>query len=334
MIKKPGPTKRTPEAYFRHYVGLVRKALRIARRRKRRLFRGELIMRSKRANLLLCEILVENRGALVTRLGTTEASAILYFKEHHRQGECHFPDSLHTAMRTNSGFFPSSDALLSKFCRESLELFETIDVLGVRANAMERPFWGLESETFADVANIPKFVDIEDLMPMGRPYSWTRNLSGKKVLVVHPFETSIRSQYMRHELLFPDSDFLPEFELDVLRAEQTAGDNQGSSNFANWFESLESMKSDLQSREFDVALIGAGAYGMFLASECKRLGKTAIHIGGATQLLFGIYGRRWTEESSGSSQNIRPLINSHWVTALPEERPANERSVEGGGYWA
>lgn len=334
MSTTPGPINPTPHAYFRHYIGLARKALKIARRRKRRLFRGKFIMRSKRANLLVSEILVESRGALVTRLGTTEASAILYFKEHHREGECHFPDSLHTAMRTNSGFFPSSDALLSKFCRESLELFEIIDVLGVRANAMERPFWALESKTFADVADVPEFIDIEDLMPMGRPYSWTRQLSGKKVLVVHPFEASIRAQYVKRDLLFADSDFLPLFDLDVLRAEQTAGDNQGASNFESWFESLESMKSNLQSREFDVALIGAGAYGMFLAAECKRLGKTAIHIGGATQLLFGIYGRRWTEESSGSSQDIRPLINSHWVTALPEERPANERSVEGGGYWA
>jgi hypothetical protein len=312
----------------------VNKAVKFAKRRRRRSFGNKVIVGSKRANIILREILSEGRASMVSRLGTTEASAILHFKKNQTNGECSFPEKIHTAMRTNSGFFPDSDALLSRFCRESLEHLENIDVLGVRANAIERPFWNLESETFAGNKNSPHFVDIEDLLPMGRPYSWTKHLSGKRVLVIHPFETSIRTQFEKRESLFADREFLPSFQLDVLKAEQTAGDNQESTTFASWFDSLESMKRDLNEREFDVALIGAGAYGMFLASECKRLGKIAIHIGGATQLLFGIYGRRWTEERGGSSQDIRPLINSHWVTALPEEKPVNERSVEGGGYWA
>ena len=40
--------------------------------------------------------------------------------------------------------------------------------------------------------------------------------------------------------------------------------------------------------EFDVAIIGCGAYGLPLAVEAKRMGKQAIHMGGATQVLFGI----------------------------------------------
>ena len=327
------PSRPSLNAYIRHYVGLLKKGLAFAKKRKRRSFGNKVIVGSRRANHILTGILSEGRASMVSRLGTTEASAILHFKKNHIDGECNFPEKIHTAMRTNSGFFPDSDALLSRFCRESLEHLENIDILGVRANALERPFWNLESETFADIINSPQFVDIEDLLPMGRPYSWTKQLSGKRVLVVHPFETSIRTQFKKRELLFADPEFLPSFQLDVLKAEQTAGDNQESTTFASWFDSLESMKRDLKDRKFDVALIGAGAYGMFLASECKRLGKIAIHIGGATQLLFGIYGRRWTEERGGSSQDIRPLINSHWVTALPEEKPANERSVEGGGYW-
>lgn len=327
------PRRPSLNAYFRHYVGLLKKVMSFAKKRRRRSFGNKVIAGSKRANHILAEILSEGRASMVSRLGTTEASAILHFKNNHINGECKFPEQIRTAMRTNSGFFPDSDALLSRFCRESLEHLENIDVLGVRANAIERSFWDLESETFAGIINSPHFVDIEDLLPMGRSYSWTKKLSGKRVLVIHPFETSIRTQFKKRESLFADAEFLPSFQLDVLKAEQTAGDNQESTTFASWFDSLESMKRDLNERQFDVALIGAGAYGMFLASECKRLGKIAIHIGGATQLLFGIYGRRWTEERGGSSQDIRPLINSHWVTALPEEKPANERSVEGGGYW-
>ena len=48
--------------------------------------------------------------------------------------------------------------------------------------------------------------------------------------------------------------------------------------------------------EFDVAIIGCGAYGFPLANEIKKMGKVAIHLAGATQLMFGIVGKRWEEE--------------------------------------
>ena len=54
----------------------------------------------------------------------------------------------------------------------------------------------------------------------------------------------------------------------------------------------------------------------------KRLGKQAVHLGGATQLLFGIKGKRWGE-----------IGNEHWVSPLAEERPQGFEKIEGGCYW-
>ena len=48
--------------------------------------------------------------------------------------------------------------------------------------------------------------------------------------------------------------------------------------------------------EFDVSIVGCGAYGFPLANEIKKKGKVAIHLTGATQLMFGIVGKRWEEE--------------------------------------
>lgn len=39
-----------------------------------------------------------------------------------------------------------------------------------------------------------------------------------KVLVIHPFEDTIKSQYQKREKLFPGTDILPEFELKTLKA--------------------------------------------------------------------------------------------------------------------
>ena len=81
---------------------------------------------------------------------------------------------------------------------------------------------------------------------------------------------------------------------------------------------------------FDVALIGCGAYGLPLACKLKCAGKQAIHIGGATQILFGIIGRRWEQ----NSKEVSDLFNEHWVRPSSEETPENKaRNEFGGAYW-
>ena len=77
-----------------------------------------------------------------------------------------------------------------------------------------------------------------------------------------------------------------------------------------------------------MAIIGAGAYGLPLAAHVKRLGKKAVHLGGATQILFGIRGKRWDEMPF-----FQKLYNEHWVRPLPSEVPKDYQRVEGGCYW-
>jgi hypothetical protein len=75
--------------------------------------------------------------------------------------------------------------------------------------------------------------------------------------------------------------------------------------------------------------IGAGAYGLPLAAFVKEQGRQAVHVGGATQLLFGVKGRRWEAES----EDVVALFNDYWVRPSAEETPAGASLVEGGCYW-
>ncbi len=88
------------------------------------------------------------------------------------------------------------------------------------------------------------------------------------------------------------------------------------------------MKERIRCIDFDIAIIGAGAYGLPLASFIKNMGKKAIHLGGATQLLFGIKGKRWD-----NLPYFRKLYNENWVRPLPDEIPDNFQAVESGCYW-
>lgn len=57
----------------------------------------------------------------------------------------------------------------------------------------------------------------------------------------------------------------------------------------------------------------------------KNAGKQAIHLGGATQLLFGIKGYRW---ENNYPTKIATFFNDAWTRALAEETPKNAGTVE------
>ena len=78
--------------------------------------------------------------------------------------------------------------------------------------------------------------------------------------------------------------------------------------------------------DFDVLLVGAGAYGSFLALYAKSLGKQGIQTGGATSTLFGIMGRRWENRS-----HVSQYVNENWIH--PTKKVEGFKKVENGAYW-
>ena len=159
---------------------------------------------------------------------------------------------------------------------------------------------------------------------------WTKELKGKKVLVVHPFAETIKKQYDKREHLFENPDVLPEFKkLTVIKAVQSIAGNSSETGFKDWFEALDFMKNQMDQSDYEIALIGCGAYGMSLAAHAKRHGKIAIHMAGWIQMLFGIYGNRWIEDQP----EFKKYINEYWTRPSIDERPKNVEKVEGGCYW-
>ncbi len=165
---------------------------------------------------------------------------------------------------------------------------------------------------------------------------WTKALKDKKVLVISPFTDTIRQQYKKRELLFPGKEILPEFaDLLTYRSLMTVGDMRDE-RFVTWFDALEFMKREILDMDFDVALLGCGAYGFPLAAEIKKAGKQAVHMGGILQILFGIMGKRWDGTRTGGPLQIRRDIakyyNKSWTYPI-EEKPKEASKVEYGPYW-
>ena len=167
----------------------------------------------------------------------------------------------------------------------------------------------------------------------GKPYrcesSQGYKQKDKKLLVIHPFSESIKYQYKNNrEYLFNNKDVLPEFQLITLKSVQSIAGTK--TDFNTWFEAYEYMCNKIKEIEFDIALIGAGAYGLPLAKYVKDIGKKAIHLGGVTQILFGIKGKRWEEVYKDSTSKI---FNDKWIKPFESEKPENYKLIENGCYW-
>jgi hypothetical protein len=249
-----------------------------------------------------------------------ELGCVMYYLDHRQRGwRRSYPDGMRLTMSRNTGYFPTTDAALDAFARQYLEAIATVDVMGVWFNVGEDR---IVREFCPDAELIPLW----SIEPYYHDRPWSRALRDQEVLVIHPFTESIGEQYSgKRELLFDDPDMLPPFDLRLIKAVQSGAGQTPA--FASWFEALDSMRAAMDATSYDVCIVGAGAYGLPLAAHAKKSGKMAVHLGGATQLLFGIKGRRWDDKETAE------LYRDSWVRPKDSEVPPRALDVEGGCYW-
>jgi len=267
---------------------------------------------------LLKEELLSNKPSMIARFGSTEIKAILYPKMPW-VFRVFFRKRFFSNMDILSGFFPSNEENIRRFSTLMYNDMKELDILGS---------WRMEERFLEKQYPKAKRIQLSALEPYLYENPWSEVLAEKKILVIHPFNRTIEGQYLNNsENLFQDKRVLPKFKsLETIKAVQTIAGNR--SGFADWFEALEYMKAEIDKRDFDIAIIGCGAYGFPLAAHVKRMGKKAVHLGGPTQILFGIKGKRWIENDKFDS-----IINEYFVFPSAEDLPENAKKVEGGCYW-
>lgn len=221
----------------------------------------------------------------------------------------------------NAGFFPKDQKLVAQFADLMLELSSELDLLGVF-------YWNMEDHIIKNFAPQATIVRARAIEPWYIENPWSEALEGKKVLIIHPFEDTIKSQYEKREQLFQGTNILPEIQLRTLKAVQTIA-GEKDPRFETWFDALDYMYNRAMEIDFDVAIIGCGAYGFPLAAKLKQAGKKTIHMGGATQYLFGIKSKR----AEDGNHVVLKYVNDSWVRPSEAETPKNFKKVEGGCYW-
>ena len=277
----------------------------------------------------IAEMLRSSRPCAIGKIGTTELMGLEYL---YRWIQPSWPPAAswrRTAKRLYdcSGLFPVRKDIYMRWSLEYRSSLEQMDFL-----AQWQPpdiYLSVVEDRVINLLAPHAFRGSIHYLRLWKNHAlWLRALAELKWLVIHPFTITIRSQ-LRH---MPRFGIFSPLCQDLL--EQRAVDTQliACPQFAymvppkhrDWFHALEEMKSQMENSDFDITLVGAGAWSLPLVAHAKKIGKKGIHLGGSLQLLFGIKGGRY--ENKG-------IYNDAWIRPLPQEIPSNFKKMEEGAYW-
>jgi hypothetical protein len=277
-------------------------------------YRNLDIMEAEAGNQQIAELIRRGDPAMVARCGAVEMRCVNEYLSGNG-----FSASIRQEIQRAAGVFPTEDGILKKFCEYYIACTSQADLLAI---------WGVGAESkIIRSGSKARLTQLTALEPYYFEQPWSGALKGKKVLVIHPFKDSIESQYRKRNYLFDHPEVLPELaSLACVKAVQSAAGAE--TEYASWFDALASMCAEIDRADFEIAIIGAGAYSLPLAAYVKRIGKIAVQMSGATQILFGIMGKRWEQ-----IPEVFRLWNEYWVRPSELETPKQYKLVEGGCYW-
>jgi len=272
----------------------------------------------EQANFQIGKLIEKSLPFIAGKMGAVEQQIVKYHLYNR-----YWDENIRWHASNHAGVTPPTDFVLDYFTREYVSALENTDLLTIwfpdQLNSQEY----IMSKQLCKNAEF--IAGLQALEPFYHTNPWSKYLEGKKVLVVHPFEDSIRYQFSKKELLFEDKEILPDFELITYKTYQTHG---GGNTDLPWNVCYEEMVNGIQKLEFDVALVGCGAYGLPICNQIKKMGKPVVHVGGGLQIMFGIKGNRWDNMPA-----VNKYYNQHWKRPYDSEKTRNHSVVEGSTYW-
>jgi len=279
-----------------------------------------------------------NKQFIIPRISGIENNVAVYahiIKEHGPNAHpklLEYIRNVTPAMKNNAGIQLSSMQSLVQYSDNYLRAFEHCEVfagwdlqgnyighIAQSHNYMQRVFgpsrsiiWALAFDIFHYIYSTP----------------WTHALKGQRILLISPFEDTLREKIPIREKIYDGIDLFPDCEFVILKPPQTQA-GETSREFSIELDNFKT-RVDAILDTFDVALVSCGGYANPICAHIFEKGKSAIYVGGVLQMYFGILGARWIKERPDI---VRLFMNEHWSRPKESERPKNSKNVEGGCYW-
>jgi hypothetical protein len=293
---------------------------RVCRQRALRFWESRKLLDYDELHARATKIVEERKPAAVGRLGAVEANIVFWA----RRIPAAFPLNLMRPLfretrtgATNAGVRPRNRDSYLLFGNLAYHAMTRLDLCGVWKT-------DYEAHILTALPTVPVFNGETFAPSINGAHHWMRSLNGKRVLVVSPFEATIKHQIPKLADVWSGAGWKPEIDFQVVRFPYLIDDGFPEP----WWEVHNRIGSVVAAGDYDVALFGCGGLGLPFAAMAKEAGRVGIQLGGQLQLLFGIYGRRHLDQDWH-----RVSMNSHWVSPDADEVPQSAKRVENGCYW-
>ena len=276
------------------------------------------------------DLILADKPFFVGRNGTIEIQSIHYWKSFRAYNS--YPPEMTDLLKWNAGVFPSGHAAIDTWCKAYTKSFPLLDMT---AAGWYVPTKEVEDELLSvyspNVARCP----LRSLEPyyVVPALQWTRALAGKKVAIVSSFTKTIKAQLTKKVWTGVNEGLIPsDVEWSFVQTGYSHGLALGTcewpSHITTWGDAVNHVVKEVIDSGSKIAIIGCGGLGMVIGGRLKAAGISAIVVGGAIQVIFGIKGRRWATHDI-----ISKFWNDEWVWPAKEEVPEGALTVEGGCYW-
>ena len=249
-----------------------------------------------------------------------------------------------------AGIHPNTKEGFMNFIRIYLEAIKSMNIIASwneRLINVEEYIW--RNYIVNSKVGKPEHLGIVELTTLEsfyteRQYWWQNLYENKTILVITPFTKSIQKQLDNRENVFRGkwkgfwSDKISfkfikfPHPYNVSSLEDKAKYPERNAELLLKFQKeIDEVYDSIGS--FDIALIGAGGNSILLCDYIKRVkGKSAFHLGGGLQMMFGVYGNRW-DPKFNNSPFLKEYINDSWIRPIPEEVPPEYKKQENGAYF-
>lgn len=231
------------------------------------------------------------------------------------------------------GIFPTHPSFLHEFAQFYVKHVQQIDILGLFQAEQEEKIIKMND---LNSLFIPyQHTEPDRSIPSNESNCYLRHFKGRKILFISPYADLLKARAKedifesvwsntQKKWFWPSEVSSYEIPYSYVNSVQT------HNTYTTSIHLFDTICADVGSMDFDIALIGAGALGLPIASYLKSQGKIAISLGGHLQVLFGIRGDRWSKDEFWTTN----YINKSWIE-MPEKYHPENRTIltDNGAYW-
>jgi hypothetical protein len=275
----------------------------------------------------------------ILRLGYTEMTLLLIYwlEKYNGKKDIESKKSMIKWLYTTSGYYdnkisshymdachPKKDPIVyEKYFESLLNFIKNADnfTFGVHRKPDD-----IELKTFIN------FLELKNQQPLDINLFFNK-IKNRKILIISPFAKLIQKQYENRNCYKIYKNF-PKIEKISYYTNIYTFFNKGPHNnilvTINYL--FNNVNNTINSNNYDMVIISAGAYSNLLAKKFYDVGKDVLTIGGELQTIFGILNGR---NRQFTLKNVNKLENKeYWITKIPDKyKPKDYMKIENGCYW-